>query len=91
MKLGHYVEVLGKGKDLVDHTGKRGVINIGNQGYYPVTFADGTDSDYLGSGQLRSSGLDVAAFQREFGEESRLARLRVACEQLPIEIRDAVV
>ena len=85
-EMGHYVEVV-KG----EHEGKRGVITTDDKSGNPyrVAFADGAVSGFLEPDKLRSSGLDETALLGRAMAASAAA-LRVACEQLPAEMRKAL-
>ena len=90
-KKGHYVEVLTAG-----HAGKRGTISEveddGMSNPYKVTFADGRESNWLEPDQLKSSGLDQAAFMVRFDELDLegLSQVRAACSELPETTRKAL-
>jgi hypothetical protein len=79
--MGHYVEVT-KGR----HKGKRGVITTDDKTRdsweppYKVTFANGTESDWLEPNELRSSGLagETAVLQRAM--DASAPAVRAACE-----------
>jgi NLR family CARD domain-containing protein 3 len=85
-EMGHYVEVTKEG----EHKGKRGVITTDDeydsQGDkesqpYKVTFADGTERNWLAPDDLGSSGLNEMAFlQRAMDASASKAAVRAACE-----------
>jgi Ran GTPase-activating protein (RanGAP) involved in mRNA processing and transport len=87
--MGHYVEVTKEG----EHKGKRGVITTDDKtgNPYKVTFANGTESDWLKPDELRSSGLadETAVLQRAMA--ARAPAVRAACEaRLSVALRTAL-
>jgi hypothetical protein len=84
---GHYVEVVAG-----EHMGKRGVITRDDKSGspYKVTFADGATSGWLYRRQLKSSGLDEAAFHTRAAERVSAAQVREACAALPEAAREAL-
>jgi len=88
-EVGHYVEV-----KYGEHKGKRGVITTDHESrhkYYKVTFANGTESDWLKPDELRSSGLagETAVLQRAMA--ARAPAVRAACEaRLSVALRTAL-
>jgi hypothetical protein len=86
---GHYVEVVAG-----EHKGTRGVITTDakDDKPYKVTLSNGKVSGYLKPDQLKSSGLDEAAFNDSSSKHALKlhAKMRDACAQLSKATRDAL-
>ena len=89
-EIGHFVEVLKKGK----HMGRRGVIcevigNFFDGRSFKIRFTDGTVSNSFDPPQLRSSGLGETGLLSLAMEQSA-AEVQDACARLPAVARDTL-
>ena len=82
---GHVVEIVG--------SGRRGVVIRDNGSATPFRVKymdDGSTSDWLKQKMVATSGKKEEQFEAEFGDDGRRDRITVACETLPISMRETL-